>query len=144
MKLVGALVLSCLVLSSRFSGAGSTSQDPIRTILDQQVAAWNRGDLKEFVSTYAQHCTLVGNTISDTTREQVLAHYRQKYPSTGAMGKLEFFSLTIHHVEAHTATVTGRWRLDRAAKSGGTIGGVFSLVFELIDGSWQIFLDHTS
>ncbi len=108
------------------------------------MAAWNRGDLKQFVSSYASHCTLVGRTITETTREQVLEHYRQKYPSPGARGKLAFSSLVVHRIDARVATVTGHWHLTRDAALGGSVGGVFSLVFEFLDGSWQIALDHTS
>ena len=140
--MVGVFVLVYLLLPK--SSTAATPEEAIQDLLEQQVAAWNRGDLKQFVSSYAQHCTLIGSTISETSREQVLAHYQQKYPSSGARGKLTFSSLTVHRLDSRVATVTGHWHLDREKVSGGPVGGVFSLVFEFIDGSWQIVLDHTS
>lgn len=56
------LVVWVLLLAIPFAGRGATP-DAIRNILEQQVAAWNRGDLDEFVASYAPHCTLVGRTI---------------------------------------------------------------------------------
>lgn len=144
MRFVSALVLGCLSLSGLFMSSGATPEAAIQNVLERQAAAWNRGDLRQFASYYAEHCTLVGNTISETTREQVLAHYQQKYPSPGARGNLVFSGISIRRVDAHVAVVTGHWRLNRDAVSGGPVGGVFSLVFELLDGAWRITLDHTS
>ena len=144
MKLPSVLLLTCLFLSGPFVDAAAKPEDAIQNVLDQQVAAWNRGDLKQFVSFYASRCTLIGRTVAETTREQVLEHYQQKYPSPGARGKLAFSSLVVHRIDSRVATVTGHWHLTREAASGGSVGGVFSLVFELLGGSWQIALDHTS
>ncbi len=144
MRFAALLVLSFCFVSGLLAGAGATPDEKIRRVLDQQVAAWNRGDLESFVAGYTEHCTIVGSTISETTRAQVLSHYREKYPSAGARGKLAFSGLSVRHPATNVAIVTGHWHLDRAAVSGGPVGGVFSLVFELIDGSWRITLDHTS
>ena len=137
-------LLGYLVFAGLFVTTAATPEQAIEQVLEQQVAAWNRGDLKEFVSFYAEHCTLVGNAISESTREQVLEHYQQKYPSSQARGKLAFSGLTIQRVDARVSTVTGHWHLERDAADGGPAGGVFSLVFELVQGKWQIYLDHTS
>jgi uncharacterized protein (TIGR02246 family) len=144
MRLVHTVTLCCMLLAASFQGANAGAGDAIRNVLAQQVQAWNQGDLKQFVSSYASHCTLVGNGISETTREQVLAHYEQKYPSSAARGKLTYSDLTLHRIDSRVAIVTGRWRLSRTTDSGGPAGGVFSLVFESINGNWQIVLDHTS
>jgi len=144
MRFASAVVLGCVLFSEPLVRAGATSEAAIQNVLEQQAAAWNRGDLRQFVSSYAAHCTLVGSTISDTTREQVLAHYLKKYPSAGARGKLAFSGITIRLADPQMAIVTGHWHVDRNATSGGPVGGVFSLLLELVDGSWQIALDHTS
>ena len=52
--------------------------------------------------------------------------------------------MAVHQVDERVAIVAGHWHIDRDAASGGPVGGVFSLVFELLDGNWQIVLDHTS
>ena len=145
MRFVGATVIGCLLLALPVAGTGEYPREAVQNVLEQQVAAWNRGDLKQFVSSYAEHCTLVGNSIMEISRDQVLAHYQQKYPSSDARGKLAFSGLIIHQVDDRVATVTGHWHIDRkAALGGGHVDGVFSLVLTSIDGSWQIALDHTS
>lgn len=144
MRFATWLVLGCLCFPRSSLNARAGPEDNIRKILDQQAAAWNRGDLNEFVAAYAPHCTLIGATIAETTRDGVLAHYRQKYPTAGAMGKLTFSGITVHLVDRRVATATGHWRLDRDATSGGPVGGVFSVVVELLNGHWQVVLDHTS
>lgn len=139
-----ACILCFLVLAAPILCAEAPAEQAIQNVLMRQVAAWNRGDLPEFVSAYAPQCTLVGATISETTRDQVLEHYRQKYPSPEARGKLAFSALVVHQIEPDVAIVTGTWHLDRPANSGGPVGGVFSLVFQLLNDHWQIVLDHTS
>ena len=138
------LFTCCLLCALSLSNAAPPDDDAIKKVMTDQVVAWNKGDLKEFVSGYAEHCTLVGTTISETTRAQVLEHYQQKYPTPGSRGKLTFSSLTVHQVDAQAATVTGHFHLDRDKASGGNADGVFSLVFKLNEGKWQIVLDHTS
>lgn len=146
MRILPILCLTGLIAWSALPAlAAEDASAAIRSVLDQEAQAWNQADLKAFVTPYAAHCTLVGSgQISETTREKVLTHYEQKYPSPAAMGKLTFSALTVHPIDADSAVVTGRWHLDRETAAGGGAGGVFSLVFQRIDGRWQIILDHTS
>ena len=115
----------------------------INGVLQSQVNAWNRGDLAAFMAGYAEDCTFVGKQVLHG-REQVQARYQQRYPSAEAMGKLTFSDIQVQPVDEHVATVTGRWRLERSARAGGNIDGLFSLVFRIRDGRWAIILDHTS
>ncbi|MGA8596832.1 MAG: nuclear transport factor 2 family protein [Bryobacteraceae bacterium] len=135
------------VLPILFAPLMLSAQTPaaaIEDVLNRQAVAWNKGDLEQFVNPYADRCTLVGTQISEVTRAEVLAHYQTKYPSRAAMGKLTFSGLTVNPLDERIAMVTGHWHLDRNAASGGSVGGVFSLVFELSNGTWKIVLDHTS
>jgi uncharacterized protein (TIGR02246 family) len=115
----------------------------IREALQAQVAAWNRGDIPAFVSTYAADCTFVGKQILQG-REQLLARYKRVYPTSDAMGKLTFNSLNVRLLGKQTAVATGEWHLERNWAGGGPVGGVFSLVWRLESGHWLIILDHTS
>ena len=144
MKLLLALALGLRLAAANPSLDTKPVRTAIETMLNRQADAWNRGDLPEFVSYYAPLCTLIGTEITETTRSHVLAHYKEKYPSRAAMGKLTFSDISIHLLEKDVATVTAHWHLERDAKSGGPVGGVFSLVCQLSGGAWQIVLDHTS
>lgn len=126
---------------------GLNAQTPdtlIRAVLTEQTAAWNNNDLPRFTSTYAERCTLVGQDISTVTRAEVLAHYREKYPSRASMGHLTFSGLQVTMLDDRNAIAVGHWHLDRDSSAGGAVGGVFSLVLQNKNGAWLIILDHTS
>lgn len=144
MKVLPAWILASAFLAQTFTAAPATAGAGAEAVLTQQAEAWNQGDLTRFVASYAPHCTIVGRDISELTRAQVLAHYRQKYSSPRIMGKLTFSGLTVHPVAPRVVTVTGHWHLDRLPDAGGPVGGVFSLVCERVGEAWQIILDHTS
>jgi uncharacterized protein (TIGR02246 family) len=135
-------VIALMILAFQ-SNTAADAPSAIRNVLNVQLQAWNRGDLAQFVTTYADDCTFVGKQILHR-RASVLARYRKAYPNRDAMGKLSFENLDIHQLDDHFAIVTGDWHLDRAATAGGPVGGVFSLVLQLRAGAWQIVLDHTS
>src|SRR5215472_14193604 len=124
MRLLRSLVMACMFVSGPCGQTAATAEAAIRAMLNAQVEAWNRGDVAQFVSWYSPHCTLVGKDVSDVTRAEVLAHYQQKYPSAGAMGKLTFSGLVIRPLNDRIAVVTGHWHLDRDDASGGPVGGV--------------------
>jgi uncharacterized protein (TIGR02246 family) len=115
----------------------------ITAALNQQVEAWNRGDVETFVGTYAADCIFVGKTVAHG-REQLLARYRATYPNREAMGRLTFSTLEVRILDDDVAIVTGEWRLERSASGGGAKSGLFSLVFKRTGGEWKIALDHTS
>ncbi|MBV9300582.1 MAG: nuclear transport factor 2 family protein [Acidobacteriaceae bacterium] len=115
----------------------------IRDMLASQVEAWNRGDIPRFVSFYAEDCVFAGKQVLQG-RSNLLARYKKTYPSAEAMGKLSFENLTIHPLDEQVATAVGEWHINRPAASGGPVGGIFSLVLQLRNGTWQIVLDHTS
>lgn len=109
-----------------------------------QVDAWNRGDLSAFIQGYAEDCTFVSSSSAISGRDSVLARYKQRYSSRAAMGTLTFSDLVVRQVDSNVATVTGHFALARSASAGGPASGIFSLVFRLKMGRWQIVLDHTS
>jgi uncharacterized protein (TIGR02246 family) len=115
----------------------------IENVLTTQTQAWNRGDIPKFVTTYAENCIFVGKQMLQG-RSKLLARYRKTYPSPESMGRLTFQNLTVRQVDAQVATAVGEWHIDRPSASGGPVGGVFSLVLQLRDGTWQVVLDHTS
>jgi uncharacterized protein (TIGR02246 family) len=119
------------------------AQSQIKAALNTQVAAWNKGDLQTFVSTYADNCVFVGKQIAQG-KTQLLARYQKAYPTPAAMGRLSFTDPTVHMLDSDVAIVTARWHLDRSSAGGGPTGGVFSLVFHREGGAWKIALDHTS
>jgi len=123
--------------------AGDSADVEIKRVLMAQVEAWNRGDIPGFVKTYSDDCTFVGKSILHG-KADLEARYRQRYPTSEAMGRLHFTDLNVRLLDDHVAIVTGSWHLDRNTAGGGAVGGVYSLVFKRIDNVWRIVLDHTS
>ncbi|MBA3831006.1 MAG: DUF4440 domain-containing protein [Chthoniobacterales bacterium] len=121
----------------------AASPDPIRAVLDDQVAAWNRGDIDSFMAGYARskETTFVsGDTIThgwQTVRDR----YASKYNSRAKMGTLTFSGLTITRLSAYAALVLGSWSLER---EGDRPHGKFTLLFRKLPEGWRIVLDHTS
>src|SRR5579864_1646443 len=103
--------------------AASPEQD-IRRVLDDQVAAWNRGDIPGFMEGYdkSDSTTFVSSTITKGHAE-VLANYRKRYPTPEKMGTLRFSDLEIRSLGSDYASVIGRFHLDRSADAGGEASG---------------------
>jgi hypothetical protein len=76
-------------------------------------------------------------------RSGVLARYQQRYGSKAAMGRLSFSGLEVRLIDPQVAIVLGHFALERSAEGGGPASGIFSLVFHLNGGRWEIVLDHT-
>jgi uncharacterized protein (TIGR02246 family) len=144
-----SLLLFLLVLVAAAQAApppnSSASQTAIRNVLDTQVAAWNRGDVAAFMQGYKDSpaTTFVGKTVQHGYAT-ILDRYRTIYSGKEKMGELAFSDLEITPLDAHFATVTGRYHLTRNAAAGGDTQGLFSLVFEMTGSGWKIILDHTS
>lgn len=139
-------MLRCLgvLIAAALLAAASPDQD-IRSVLDRQVNAWNRGDVHGFMDGYAdsESTTFVGAKITKG-HAQVLSDYLKRYPTRAAMGTLRFSDLEIKLLGADYASVIGRWHLDRDKAAGGEAGGIFTLLFQRTAGGWKIILDHTS
>lgn len=121
----------------------SDAESQIKTVLNTQLAAWNRGDVPAFVSTYAPDCIFVGKAVA-RGRAQLLARYQKSYPTREAMGRLSFDALEVHELTPDVAVVTGEWHIERSGAAGNGVGGLFSLVVQRQGSTWQIALDHTS
>jgi ketosteroid isomerase-like protein len=124
--------------------AASPEQD-IRRVLDDQVAAWNRGDIPGFMEGYdkSKSTTFVSSTITKGHAE-VLANYRKRYPTPQKMGTLRFSDLEIRPLGSDYAAVIGRFHLNRSADAGGEASGIFTLLFYKTGKGWKVIMDHTS
>lgn len=110
--------------------------------LERQAAAWNRGDIVEFMQTYWKDERLSFSAGGETTRgwQATLEHYQQNYPKE-KMGKLHFDELSCEPLSADAALVLGNWHLDIA---GEKKDGNFSLILRKLNGQWLIIHDHSS
>jgi len=123
----------------------ATGEPEIRRVLDTQVAAWNRGDIRAFMEGYEDSptTTFVGINVTKGHAE-VLANYLHRYPTKEQMGTLRFSDLEVRPLGGEYAVVIGRYHLDRTKEAGGESSGIFTLTFRRTPRGWKIILDHTS
>jgi uncharacterized protein (TIGR02246 family) len=143
-RLTLALLLVTFICGG-IAHASTQDETAIRGVLDAQVAAWNRGDVVAFMQGYnnSPDTTFVGKTVAHGF-SSILERYRKNYTDKEKMGQLTFSELEVHPLDAHFATVTGRYHLARTASAGGEAQGIFSLIFKKTKDGWKIILDHTS
>jgi uncharacterized protein (TIGR02246 family) len=137
---------SLLLLLALFLTVSAPAQETeIRQLLDQQTAAWNRGDIDAFMTTYenSPRTTFVGQKV-EYGYANILARYKRLYATPAAMGKLAFTHLAIRVLDPNYAVATGNFHLERTAGAGGNADGIFSLIFKKEPQGWKIVLDHTS
>lgn len=144
MKLPVALGLLLFALSRTVSCASSSPDAAdIRATLMAQAAAWNSGDVAQFMEYYLKSDALrfaSGGTITygwQTTLER----YQKHYPDKATMGTLAF---TLHEIDVltpDTALVFGKWELTRAQDKPW---GLFTLVLKKTPAGWRVASDHTS
>jgi len=138
--IIVALLLPAIAAAAEHVSANDLAA--IRAVLDQQAAAWNRGDIDAYMAGYAQSddTMFVG---TDVTRgwTKVRDRYKAKYDSPAKMGTLVFSDLDLRPVGKDDVIVTGAWKLTREAD---TPHGRFTLIFHRRSEGWRIVYDHSS
>src|SRR5262249_89583 len=116
----------------------------IKKVLDEQVVAWNKGDLLGFMKGYWNSKDLTFVSGKDVTRgwEPTLERYKKRYQAEGKeMGKLTFSDVEVQVLAPGVALVTGKWELLLTKE---TVGGRYTLILKKLDEGWRIVHDHTS
>ena len=135
--LLPALLLSLVVL------AQSSDELSIRKVLDDQLKAWNKGDLESFMQGYWKNDSLmfIGKSGINWGWQKTLENYEKGYPDTTAMGKLSFDIIVVKRLSPEYYYVVGKWMLKRSI---GDLSGHYNLLFKKINGFWLIIADHSS
>jgi beta-aspartyl-peptidase (threonine type) len=139
MTRITLLALFALVPATRADDAAD-----IKQVLDNQVAAWNKGDLVGFMKGYWNSKDLTFVSGKDVTRgwQETLDRYKKRYQSEGKeMGKLAFSDVEVRELAPGVALVTGKWELTLTKEA---VGGRYSLIVKKLADGWRIVHDHTS
>ena len=115
----------------------------VTTVLDEQAAAWNRGDIAGYMEGYWKSDSLLFTSGGNVRRgwNATLGKYRASYDTREKMGTLAFSELELYHPAPGAAWVFGRWELER---DNDRPGGVFTLVLRKFPEGWKVVHDHTS
>ena len=116
----------------------------VRAVIEEQAAAWNRGDVAGYMEGYAKEETTTFVSGDTITRgwQTVLERYKSRYDTREKMGTLTFTDLELKPLSEFYFMATGRWQL--TLSDGGTPHGRFTLIFRRTNAGWRIVHDHTS
>ena len=121
-----------------------SGEDAIKQVLNDQVAAWNKGDLEGFMQGYWKSPELTFFSGGNKTQgwQATMERYVKRYRSEGKeMGQLTFSDIQVEMLGPDSAVVRGRFQLV-ISKDKPT--GLFTLVFKRLPEGWRIVHDHTS
>ncbi len=146
-RLPRAIATTCCLLMAANASA-LPAQEPnavgdIRSVLQSQQEAWNRGDIDGFMNGYSRSASTVFVSEDSVKRgwENVRERYREKYADRAKMGTLIFSDAEVTLLASDAAVVLGRWSLQRAKDHPH---GRFTLIFKRLPEGWRIVHDHTS
>ncbi|HMS09476.1 MAG TPA: DUF4440 domain-containing protein [Pyrinomonadaceae bacterium] len=136
------IVALLILMASAVSAQESNAQLAIRKVMDDQAAAWNRGDVEGFMQGYwkSEKLTFVSSRVTRGW-QQTLDNYKRSYDTREKMGTLTFSDLEITMLSKDVALVLGSWSLKRANDAPG---GKFTLIFRKFKEGWRVVHDHTS
>lgn len=111
--------------------------------MDEQAAAWNRGELEAFMQGYwkSDKLKFVSGDRITYGWQATLDNYRKTYGTAGQMGRLTFSDLEITVLSRDAAFVVGSWSL---AREKDDPKGKFTLLFRKLKEGWRIVTDHSS
>jgi ketosteroid isomerase-like protein len=144
-RLFFSAVTICILIS--MSSAQTPSENrtiaAIRTVIETQRDAWNKGDIEGYMDGYDRSDNTVfvsGDTVTHGW-QTVFDRYKKGYDTREKMGQLAFSDLEFTVLSKDSAVVVGRWLLKRANDEPH---GRFTLIFKRTKQGWRIIHDHTS
>lgn len=143
MKIIFSLIILTFVFTT-VSAQNDKASAAIRKVMDDQAAAWTRGDIEAFMSIgywRSEKLTFVSGTKVTRGWQPTLDNYKKSYDSRAKMGMLTFSDLEITLLAKDAAVVLGSWSLKRETDAPG---GKFTLTFRKFKEGWRIIMDHTS
>lgn len=145
-KTVGTVLLLIAASGCVFAQTFPASdKSAIESVLREQSAAWNRGDLEGFMAGYwkSPELTFFSGAREFKGWQTALDRYKSSYQSAGKeMGKLEFTNLRIEILGPEAAFVRGEFHLTMS--DGKTPHGLFTLILRKFPEGWKIVHDHSA
>ncbi|MFH1755081.1 MAG: nuclear transport factor 2 family protein [Candidatus Latescibacterota bacterium] len=140
-------ILFLLFVVGACSDVGKVDEAAVRSevtaVLTATEAAWNEGDIEEYMEGYEQSDSLrfAGNGTVSYGWRPVLQRYKEAYPDKTAMGHLTFSDVDVDVISHDAVVVFGRWALRREQ---GDRSGLYTLLMRKSERGWRIVHDHSS
>src|ERR1700754_3191931 len=111
------LILLSLLLIFTLSGFSQPPTPLIQKVMADQSAAWNRGNIDDFMKGYWNNDSLmfVGSSGITYGYTNTLNNYKKHYDSQDKMGQLFFTLLKLEPLSPDHYFVIGKWQLQRKA-----------------------------
>ena len=143
------IIISALILVAAGAAFGQTEKQKAKIILEiqkvmtDQTAAWNRGNIDEFMEGYwkSEEMRFVSDNGFTMGWQGALDRYKKTYDTPEKMGDLTFDDPVIVVLDKNNAYVFGRFTLIR---KNDKPTGLFTLIFRRTKDGWKIIHDHTS
>jgi len=142
-SLFAVMLASHVLAGNKMAVSDESAEKEINVVFDQQTAAWNRGDIPEFMKGYhnSPDTEFVGSGGIKRGYNEVMERYKKSYPDKATMGHLSFSNQTIHVLDPKSAYVVGEFHLERES---GNASGVYTLIVRKFPEGWRIVHDHSS
>ena len=132
------LILCCTSLQAQ-----TENEKQIDRVLDEQLAAWNAGNIEGFMQGYWKNDSVmyIGKTGITYGYNNILQKYKKGFPDKNLMGKLSFNIFHKNELSPHIYFVVGKYRVER---NNSILEGHFTLLFRKVNDRWVIISDHSS
>jgi uncharacterized protein (TIGR02246 family) len=123
--------------------AQAADEQSIRKVLNDQINAWNKGNIEEFMKGYWNNDSLlfIGKSGVTYGYQNILMNYKKHYNNADAMGTLSFDLLKVQRLSPEYYYIVGKFYLKRTI---GDASGHYNLLFRKVNGAWVIVADHSS
>ena len=141
MRTLPLIILSFFLIQQTF--AQDKDEQAIRKILNDQIIAWNAGNIEEFMKGYwnSDSVMYIGKNGITYGYNNILQKYKKGFPDKNSMGKLTFDIIHKNELSPEIYFVVGKYRVER---NNSVLEGHFTLLFKKINDRWMIISDHSS
>lgn len=142
MKKIYLAIFTICILTGGEIYSQSPDEKQIQKVIEEEMEAWNRGDIEGYVQFYTpdDSCRMIYSSGITYGRDSILAFYKKHWPKE-KMGKLELDQTTMERVSDEYYFVTGRFTV---FTNGKTIRGRYSSLMKKVNGKWYIYTDHSA
>jgi len=139
----GIVAMTVWASPTRGQGPPPSPEPEIRAMLDESVAAWNRGDLDGHLADNADSITFMTGKGPITGKDKTADALRRSFFRDGKpVQSLRFEQVTVRPLGAGHALVVGRFILSGGGEQERS--GWFSTVWERRSEGWRVIHDHSS